>query len=453
VLDVNEITKWADLEVIKSGEKNLFEGVSTDSREDVKGKIFIALKGEKFDGHDFIEEAIRKGARGVICEKEIETKEKVWVFRTSDTLKALGDIAMGYRRKKGFKIFAITGSSGKTTTKEFLHFFIHPDMKWGKNMGNMNNLIGVPLTLLFLKEEEGAVIELATNRKGEIKRLCEISKPDFGLITLIGKAHMEGLGGLEEIAEEKGWLFRSLPQNGIGFVNVDDPLVVKVSSFLRCKKITYGMAESADFYGRLIAIDERGMKGEIGWNGTRISFETPLRGRHFFQNILAASSAAICLGVKPSDLKERIKHLSPPEGRGQIVKIKDIIFINDSYNANPVSFQAALEMLSIFKGKKILVIGDMLELGEKSFEEHYELGKKIRNLSPFKVFFKGNYWEAVERGMKEKITRFDDPQECAEEILKTLEKGDVVLFKASHKIGVDEVFKILKEKLGGNNAS
>jgi len=453
MLDVNEIIKWADMEVIKKGEKNLFEGVSTDSREDVRGKIFIALKGERFDGHDFVHEAIRKGASGIICEREVNTQEKVWIFRTSDTLKALGDIATGYRKKKGFKIFAITGSSGKTTTKEFLHFLIYPDMKWGKNRGNMNNLIGVPLTLLLLKEEEGAVIELATNRKGEMKRLCEISKPDFGLITLIGKAHMEGLGELEEIAEEKGWLFRSLPENGIGFVNADDPLVVKLSSFLRCKKITYGMKPSADFYGRVISVDEKGMKGEIGWAGTAISFETPLKGRHFFQNILAASSAAISLGVTPSDLKERLKNLNPPEGRGEVLKIKDIVFINDSYNANPTSFQAALEMLSVFQGRKILVIGDMLELGEKSFEEHYELGKRIVDVSPFKVFFKGSYREAVEKGMGRETIEFDDPGECADELLKILEKGDVVLFKASHKVGIEEVFKILKEKLGSQDVS
>jgi UDP-N-acetylmuramoyl-tripeptide--D-alanyl-D-alanine ligase len=453
MLEVDEIIKWAELEVVKKGGMNFFDGVSTDTREDVKGKIFIALKGERFDGHDFVKEAISKGARGVICEKDVEINGNVWFFRTRDTLKALGDIAMGYRMKRGFKIFGITGSSGKTTTKEFLHYLISPDIKWGKNKGNMNNLIGVPLTLLFLKEEEGAVLELATNRKGEIKRLCEISKPDFGLITLIGKAHTEGLGEIEDIAEEKGWLFRSIPENGAGFVNVDDPLVLKVSNFLRCRKITYGMDPSADFCGRIISIDESGMRGEIYGKGMKISFKTALKGRHFLQNILAASSAAIYLGINPSDMKERIERLNAPEGRWEVLKIKDITLINDSYNANPVSFQSAIENLQIFKGRKILVIGDMLELGEKSFDEHYELGRKIARISPLVVFFKGDYGEAVESGMRGEIKRFDDHNKCADELLKILERGDVVLFKASHKIGVECVFKILKERLGGKDAS
>jgi len=453
MFDVNEIIRWAELEVVKRGEMNFFDGVSTDTREDVKEKIFIALKGERFDGHDFVKEAIRKGAKGVICEKDVEINGNVWFFRTQDTLKALGDIAMGYRMKRGFRIFGITGSSGKTTTKEFLHSLISPEMKWGKNKGNMNNLIGVPLTLLSLKEEDGAVVELATNRKGEIKRLCEISRPDFGLITLIGKAHTEGLGELEDIAEEKGWLFRSIPENGAGFVNVDDPLVLKVSNFLRGKRITYGMNSPADFYGRIISIDESGMKGEICGEGLKISFKTALKGKHFLQNILAASSAAIYLGINPSDVKERIEKLSAPGGRWEVLKIKGITLINDSYNANPVSFQAALENMSIFEGRKILVIGDMLELGEKSFDEHYELGRKIASISPFTVFFKGDYGEAVENGMTGEIKRFDDPFKCTDELLKILKEGDVVLFKASHRIGVDDVFKILKEKIGGKDVS
>lgn len=453
MISVDEIMRWAKLEVIKNGEGIFFEGVSTDTREDVRGKIFIALRGERFDGHDFVEEAVKKGAKGVICEKDVEIKGTAWVFCTKNCLVTLGDIAMGYRIKKGFEIFGITGSSGKTTTKEFLHSFISPDMRWGKTKGNMNNLIGVPLTLLSLKEEDGAVIELATNRKGEIKRLCEISKPDFGLITLIGKAHTEGLGGLKDIAEEKGWLFRSLPESGTGFVNADDPFVLELSNLLRSKKVTYGIDSSADFSGRIISIDENGMRGEIYGKGVRISFRSNLKGRHIFQNILAASSAAMCLGINPANIPERIEKLSLPGGRGEILKIRGITIINDSYNANPVSFQSALEVLSNFKGRKILVIGDMHELGERAFEEHYELGKKIKTISPFVIFFKGDYGEALEKGMNGEIRRFEDPAECVEELIKILGVDDVVLFKASHRVGLDRVFYILKEKLGGKDVS
>ncbi len=453
MLNVDEIINWAELEVVKKGESLFFDGVSTDTRKEVNGKIFIALKGERFDGHNFISEAVKKGARGVICERKVDVKEDVWVFLARDPLKALGDIAMGYRMKKGFRIFAITGSSGKTTTKEFLHFLIYPDLKWGKNEGNMNNLIGVPLTILFLRNEEGAVLELATNRKGEIKRLCEISGPDYGLITCIGKAHTEGLGDVWEIAEEKGWLFRSLPENGTGFVNLDDPHVLRVSEFLRGKKITYSMTSEADFCGKIISVNENGMMGEICGEGVKISFKTVLKGRHILQNILAASSAAIYLGIKPSEVRDRIEKLEIPEGRGKIWKLRGITIINDSYNANPISFQSALDTVSIFKGRKIFVIGDMLELGGDSENEHCELGKKISALSPHIVFYKGDYFEEVEKSLKGKIKRFEDSIECVEKLLKILEKGDVVLLKASNRIGIHEVFRILKERLGGEDVS
>lgn len=457
MFDVHEIIKWCGGEVLRRGRSEFVEGISTDTRKKTAGMLFLALKGERFDGHDFIDEAVRKGARGILTEKEVNP-EGVWVIKTEDNLKALGDIAMGYRIKKGFRILALTGTSGKTTTKEFIHHLISPFLKWGKNEGNMNNLIGVPLTLLSLRDEEGAVLELATNRPGEIKRLCEICRPDFGLITMIGEAHTEGLGDIHGVMEEKSWLFKSIPEDGIGFVNMDDPLVVKASGFLLSRKVCYSMKrEEADFYGKLLSMDENGMGGEVEGKGVRISFSTNLRGRHLFQNILSAIAVAVTLGIAPHLLRERIGTLSLPPGRGEIVEMGGFTILDDSYNANPVSFKAALEMLSLFRGRrKVLVIGDMLELGKNAPKAHFQLGEWIASLSPFAVFIKGDFREEVKKGVGKKtelVIEFENPSECVNRLLELLKEGDVILFKGSHRTGIHEVVRIFKERIGGKNVS
>jgi len=301
--------------------ETLFRGVSTDSRQILQGSLFIPLIGEKFDGHDFIAAAIRDGASGFLVEKGSEDKirEKfagTTIIRVDDTLKALGDIAHFWRKKFGVIVVAITGSSGKTTTKEMLAGIAGLKKKIIKAQGNYNNLIGLPMTVLKINtQHELAILEMGTNTRGEIRRLTEIAEPDIGLITNIGPAHLEGFESVETVREEKVDLFRNMPVNGVAIINLDDERLLVTEKDWRGKRVTFGSRKDADVSAE--GIETKGMKG-VGFTIRIGSFKQGITistaGNHNVYNALAAAASSWALGIDFSTICQGLTAFQPIPG-------------------------------------------------------------------------------------------------------------------------------------------
>ena len=351
-ISVEEVLKATGGELLHGERGALFQGVCTDSRAVSEGELFIALKGPRFDGHHFALDALRKRAGGVMIESD-RAKEKTWngtrgqaVIAVEDTLRALGDLAREKRRKHKTPVIALTGSNGKTTTKEMIAACLETTRPVLKTEGNLNNLIGLPLTLLRLTEREKAVVlEMGMSVPGEIRRLTDIAEPDVGLITNIHAVHLEGMGSLERVQEEKGELFRRMKRDGTILVNRDDPRVSVLAKEFSGRKRTFGVEGPADVMARGIRIKSGGTSFQIVLGGGEEETEVtlPFLGRHFVLNALSAVAAATLLGVDLKKAKEALEHLRPSPMRMEIHPLGGgVTLINDTYNANPTSMEWAL---------------------------------------------------------------------------------------------------------------
>lgn len=349
--------------------------ISTDSRRIAPDCLFFALKGDNFDGNVYAGGAVESGAAyAVIDDKKFEGKQTLLV---DDVLGSLQHLARMHRRKYKFPVLAITGSNGKTTTKELVNEVLSRQYHVTATKGNLNNHIGVPLTLLGITDEtELAIIEMGANHQGEIAQLCSIAEPTHGLITNIGKAHIEGFGGYEGVIKGKSELYKwLLATSGEVFVNADNPLLTDLSTGIR--RILYGKQEDNFTSGEFIENSEMlAIKWETGSGKTTI--ETNLVGSYNFENVMAA----ICIGtyfkVPPAKIKSAICSYLPSNSRSQAMKTAKNSIILDAYNANPTSMQAAIENFRHMKAKpKMVILGDMLELGDESLAEHLSIVRMI----------------------------------------------------------------------------
>jgi UDP-N-acetylmuramoyl-tripeptide--D-alanyl-D-alanine ligase len=445
------------------GERSaFFQGISTDSRTLSKGELFIALKGPRYDGHQFALQALEKKAGGVMIVEEMVGDFR-WngyrpkaVIAVKDTLQALGDIARDRRRKYGTPVVALTGSNGKTTTKEMISACLETTFPILKTKGNWNNLIGVPLTLLNLTEKERVVVlEMGMNVPGEIGRLTEIAKPDVGLITNIQKVHLEGLGSLGRVKEEKGELFRRMKQDGAILVNRDDPSVIELASEFPGQKITFGIENLSDIMAQEIRLmGAEGTSFVLIIGGEEIEMTLPALGRHFVPNALAAIGIATLFGIEVKKAKEALEqfHLLPM--RMEVCPLPGgAVLINDAYNANPKSMELALETLAEGKGKgrSIAVLGDMLELGDFTEEAHLQLGKKVRELSIDLLLTLGEeapvvVASAIRHGFEPERAKVVESHSEAISILKqVIQKGDWILIKGSRRMAMEKIVEGLKE--------
>jgi UDP-N-acetylmuramoyl-tripeptide--D-alanyl-D-alanine ligase len=460
---LGEILNATGGKLLQGKEDVSFPAISTDSRTVTEGALFIALKGEKFDGHHYAIEALEKRAGGVLVE-ERQAGDIRWngyasrpVIAVKDTLHALGAIARDRRRRYGTLVVALTGSNGKTTTKEMISVCLETAFPILKTKGNLNNLIGLPLTLLNLTEKERVVVlEMGMNVPGEIRRLTEIAEPDVGLITNIQRAHLEGMGSLERIKEEKGALFRSMRRDGSIIVNQDDPRVVDLAEEFPGQKITFGIDRTADVAAREIRI--RGREGTsfiLRLEGEEAEVCLPLLGRHFVYNALSAIATATLFGIEKGKTIEALEQFQPFSMRMEILSFgKGITLINDTYNANPDSMEMALRTLSEAKGegRAIAVLGDLLELGEFSVEAHRQLGKKVAELSIDLLLALGDeaplvVESAIREGLGFERARVVESHSEAASILRGLAReGDWVLVKGSRGMGMEKVVEDLKER-------
>jgi UDP-N-acetylmuramoyl-tripeptide--D-alanyl-D-alanine ligase len=436
-------------------EKNLSRavaGVSTDSRLLKQEEVYFALAGENHDGHDFVTAVFQKGALAAVVKKSWWEKNKSRlenraVFVVEDTLRALQEASHFYRLKFSLPVLGLTGTNGKTTTKEMTAAVLSQMGSVCKTTGNLNNHIGVPLTLFNLQNEhQTAVVEMGGNHFGEIARLCEIAAPQLGLITNIGRGHLEFLGGLEGVARMKMELFNSLPADGVAFVNLDDPLIVKHSARLK-SKVTFGFTDEAKVRGRRLEPDKFGfprmeVESEI--------FTLNLLGNHNLLNALAAAAVGLEFGISLKKIKEALENVAVPGKRLEITRRNHILILNDSYNANPDSTLAALAILKEMNvtGKKIFVFGDMLELGEAAAAEHAKIGVALSGFGVDLFLAYGPLAaEAVAAAQKSKskifAQHFSDKQTLIAELKKSLSAGDALLVKGSRGMKMEEVVEAL----------
>ncbi len=363
-------------------------GITTDSRKIGKDQIFFALKGANFNGNEYAKSAIEKGAMyAIIDEAKYSNIEKT--ILVEDVLASLQELAKFHRKYLNIPILAITGTNGKTTTKELISSVLNKKFKLGFTQGNLNNHIGVPITLLsFTKETEIGVVEMGANHLGEIEELCNIADPNFGIITNIGKAHIEGFGSFEGVVKTKSELYNYLKRKkGKIFINGEDNLLLKQSSDL--EKYTYGNKNSSFVSAKFISSSPF---LEIQWKEYNI--KTKLVGEYNFNNVLAA----ICIGsyfkVSEENIVEAIVEYQPKNNRSQLTKTESNTLIIDAYNANPTSMELAIRnFLNIQEKNKCLILGDMFELGNSSNEEHYKIIKLVEELKlNYAIFVGDNFY-------------------------------------------------------------
>jgi len=451
---ISDIKKLNGVEIINQKLFKKISDVSIDSRKLKTGDLFFAIKGENFDGHDFIDEVISKGASAVVIEKKYleKFKDKNYpLVVVEDTTKALGELARIYRDKFDVKVIGLTGSNGKTTTKEMIAEILSQKFKTLKSEGNLNNNFGVPLNLFRLqKSHEVAVIEMGINHFGEMGALCEIANPDFGLVTNIGTAHIEFLKSREGIAEEKGKLFKYLiRKNGFGFINSDEKLIKEQAKGLK-RKLTFGFSSKADVRGKIISLNNLAQPVlKVTYRSKSVVINLPTFGIHTAQNALSAAAVGLKFGVSLKKIKSALEAFKSYDKRMQVIEIDGYTIINDTYNASPESMEMAIQTMSMMKGyfQKVAVLGDMLELGEFSEKFHRELANYLKENGIQKVFFFGEFTKSsFEEALKLECDakHFDDKKQIADEIKKTIPEGSLILLKGSRKMKMEEIIEYLK---------
>lgn len=428
-----------------------FDSVCTDTRKITQGSLFIAIKGENFDGHDFAQKAVESGAQAVICERDCGLGDRQ--ILVENTRLALLDLAGYYRSLFKIPVIGITGSVGKTTTKEMTHAVMSSKYNTLKNEGNLNNEIGVPLTLFRLdKTHEAAVIEMGMSGFDEISRMTKAVRPDAAIISNIGVSHIEHLGSREGILRAKLEILHGMKPDAPVVLNADDDMLITVRP--GAHPVTYYGIENEKSIFKAFEITSKENETEltVGFSGGSGRVSLPFPGRHNVYNALAAVAAGSLFGIEPLDGFEALKSYVPAGMRQRINKKFGMTFIEDCYNASPDSQAAALAVLgSMNAARKIAVIGDMLELGAVSESAHYEVGRKAAENGIDAVFTYGERALQTAKGAQDGniscVKSFLDKEELSRELIGCLKEGDAVLFKASRGMKLEEVIFAVYEAL------
>ncbi|MCM8780205.1 MAG: UDP-N-acetylmuramoyl-tripeptide--D-alanyl-D-alanine ligase [Candidatus Omnitrophica bacterium] len=450
MFSLQDILRATSGKLLTAGLGAAIKGVSIDSRTLKPQDLFIAIKGDRFDGHDFIEEALKKKAAAVISAKDILPKNtSAAVIKVNDTLVALGQIAGEHRRKFHIPVIAVTGSNGKTTTKDMIACVLGARFSVLKNIGTKNNAVGLPMTLLGLRPGyDVCVLEIGTNHFGEVKYLADIASANIGLITNIGPAHLEFLKSLDGVFKEKSDLLRALVNPAIGIINADDVFLKGGQKLFRDRFIiSFGIENRAEFAASDIKL--RGNKIEFRVNKKqKIVLDTC--GFQNVYNALCAIATARLFGMDYRTIALRLAAFSFPEGRLKFVRKNRINFIDDTYNSNPLSLSCALDSLEALKikGRKILVMGDMLELGEEAEKLHRESADRISRICDCFIGV-GELASATARAIREKRRGDDGVFVCAtatqarDMLLNKIRPlaEDLVLVKGSRRLTMEEVLR------------
>jgi UDP-N-acetylmuramoyl-tripeptide--D-alanyl-D-alanine ligase len=435
-----------------------FAGVSTDSRRTRPGELFIALRGERFDGHAFLDAAAARGASAALVER-LPRGGRLRDFPlvvVENTFHALGDLGRRYRRKFRLPVLAIAGSNGKTTTKELVASVLRKRYTVLRTEGNLNNQIGVPLTLFRLeRRHEVAVIEIGTNHPGEIEYLCRILEPTHGLVTNVGKEHLEFFHSLEGVAAEEGALFDKLAgqPGATAFVNADDRRVVARSSRV-AKRIAFGFSNRRrDVRGSDLRLNKRGCP-KFRFRGGRLKKPVPVEllmpGRHNAMNALSAAAVGITFRVPSKDIQRALEATRPVQKRMEVLETGGVIIFNDTYNSNPDSVRAALHTLarSAVSGKRIAVLADMRELGGEQVREHAFVGEEVTRLGIDYLLTHGDLARHIGRTARTHFAaHYERKNMLAEYLAELVAPGDAVLVKGSRSMQMEDIVTFLVEQL------
>lgn len=456
--DLGALARAAGSETVGGALPMRIAAVGTDTRSLPPSSLFVALRGERFDGHRFLGEAVKRGAQAVLVDRGGVALAKdigVPALVVADTLVALGDMARWARRYLAKTVVGVTGSNGKTTTKEMIAAVLAQRGPVHKTQGNFNNAIGLPLTVLGWPEGTWAgVLEMGMSEPGEIARLCEIAAPDVGLITMVGQAHLEQLGNRHNVAQAKAELFDKLPTGGIGIINLDDPWVVRVAVPLLGKRarLSFGRDARADvrLLGAVAADDH--VRIHLSIASETVDVLVPIPGPHNAMNAAAAAAVGYALGIDSQNIAAGLTQLVIPGGRMHVVRRPaGVSYIDDTYNANPDSMLAGLEALASMAtaGRRIAVLGDMLELGPSSPQLHREVGRQASRAGVSHVFALGENAVETVAGVREGgawAQAYDTVETLCADLERTLAPGDFVLVKGSRGMKMERVVAHLLER-------
>jgi len=443
---------------IAGRDDGIVTGVSTDSRTIGAGDLFVPLVGPRFDGHTYIAEVADKGVTVVLSGRSWAAAHPlpsgVSAVVVPDTLRALGDLAAAYRTRYSLPVIGVTGSNGKTTTKEILASIMEQAGPGLKTAGNLNNLIGLPLMLFQLKPgHRWAVLEMGMSEPGEIDRLAEIARPQVGIVTNAFPAHLESMGSVENVARAKGELFMRLPPGGTAVYNADDPLIAALPTAYGVVRRSFGLTAGDVTAAGVICHGLDGTSFTLQVAGGSLPVRLHACGRHVLANALAAAAAAEALGVPAETIRAGLERFRPGDRRFVVERIGPLMLIDDSYNANPASMAAALTTLAEVKGEGRLfaVLGDMLELGHESEALHRRLGAQAGTVAR-RLYLLGGMAPAVAAGARlagldsSAIVTGADHEEIVSDIIREALPGDLVLVKGSRGMGMDRLATLLRDR-------
>ena len=443
--------------VIHGTDDNRINGVSTDSRTVQPGQLFLALRGDRFDGHGFIKEVIARGVKVIVASElpQGDLAAGVSMVVVNDTLRSLGDLATTYRNRFDLPIVGITGSNGKTTTKEMLATILEQTGPGLKTAGNLNNLIGLPQMIFKLDEQQRwAILEMGMSEPGEIDRLAEIAAPQTGIVLNAFAAHLQSMGDVASVARAKGELLLRLPASGCAVVNADDALIAAQPVPAGVRRITFGTANADVCATAVESLGINGQRFNLQMGGSSYSVHLQAFGRHNIYNALAAASAANAIGVAPALIVSGLENFRPYDKRFQLESVGGLNLIDDSYNANPASMAAALATLVELKGlkKAFVALGDMLELGSDETELHHTLGIQAAKVAD-RLYLCGKLTAytaegAISAGMDAtSIICTSNHDEIVVDIVAHAQAGDFVLTKGSRGMRMDIVAEEIRSTM------
>lgn len=449
-LSLAEVAQVTGAEV-NSDAEIFFEGVSTDSRKISAGELFVALKGENCNGESFAKDAFKKGAAAVLVSKTAKRIPEGIVLKVDDTLEAYRQIAGAWRNRFNIPVVAVTGSNGKTTTKDLTAAALDALGHVQKTSGNFNNEVGVPMTLLELNDKhKAAVVEIGMRGLGQIESLAEVVRPTIGIITNVSETHIEILGSIENIAKAKGELVEAIQEGGTIILNADNQYTLAMKNLVRdgVRVLTYSLDKDADFIAKNILIGNVSTEFTLSFKGKEYDFEIPMLGRHNVSNALAAIAAGYAVGLTVPEVQRGFSTLTTTKMRYEVIRRDGLTIINDAYNASPASMRAAIKTTAeVYDGRLIAVLGDMLELGNISERVHRELGAELVENKFDTLITLGELGKfiaagALDAGLKN-IYSFDTHEAAAKKILELVRDGDTILFKASHVMHMEKIIELI----------
>lgn len=450
-LNLQEIVKATKGALLKEADVKEIKAVSTDTRKIEEGTMFIALKGENFNGNNYVLDAFNKGAKIAIVDEVKcdlnELKDDVALIKVQNTGRALMDLAKFYREKLGLKVVGITGSAGKTSTKDLVAAVLSDKYKVFKTKGNFNNEIGLPLMILELDSTyDVAILEMGMRGLGQIKELAEIASPDLGIITNIGISHIEILKTRENILKAKMEIATFFDKNNTLVVCGNDDFLGALPE-AKYKIVKTGVGENFEIGAKNIALEELSSKFTVYDGEKEEEFSLDMPGEHNISNLMLGIAIAKELGVSFEEMKRGLKNVEATSMRLELIKKDGFSILNDCYNSSPVAVKSAIDVMKNIEGKRrIAVLGTMRELGHKSEEAHMEIGKYAKENGIEKVLCFGDFSENIKEGYGEGCTVYENKEELIKDLLNIICEGDIILVKASRSLKFEEITKALLEK-------